>query len=159
PVAGDVAQPFCGLDAPLREDLRGEIDAVVNASGVIDFDPPLDVALDVNAFGVQNLVALAKDLGNVPFMHTSTCFVAGERTGFMEERDPTEHPSPRSGELERAHWDPDREIAECLDVIEQARHRANDAFRQSRFLDEAKKNLERRNEPCSGQVLDDEIAK
>jgi long-chain acyl-CoA synthetase len=159
PVAGDVAQPFCGLDAPLRDDLRGEIDAVVNASGVIDFDPPLDVALDVNAFGVQNLVALAKDLGNVPLMHTSTCFVAGERTGFIEERDPMEHPFPRSGELERAHWDPDREIAECLDVIEQARHRANDAFRQSRFLDEAKKNLERRNEPCSGQVLDDEIAK
>ncbi|HVW30215.1 MAG TPA: AMP-binding protein [Polyangiaceae bacterium] len=159
PVAGDVAQPFCGLDAPLRDDLRGEIDAVVNASGVIDFDPPLDVALDVNAFGVQNLVALAKDLGGVALMHTSTCFVAGERTGFIEERDPLEHPFPRSGELERAHWDPDREIAECLDVIEQARHRANDAFRQSRFLDEAKKNLERRNEPCSGQALDDEIAR
>src|ERR1044071_5996768 len=137
PVAGDVAQPFCGLDAALRDDLRGEIDAVVNASGVIDFDPPLDLALEVNAFGVQNLVALAKDLGDVPLMHTSTTFVAGMRTGFIEERDPRERPFPRSDELEQAHWDPDREIEECLDVIEQARHRANDAFRQSHFLDEA----------------------
>ncbi len=159
PVEGDVALPFCGLGSELRDELRGEIAAVVNASGVIDFDPPLDLALDVNAFGVQNLVALAKDLGNASLMHTSTCFVAGTRTGFIEERDPRDHPFPRSGELERAHWDPDREIAECLDVIEQARHRANDAFRQSRFLDEAKRNLERRNEPSSGAILDDEIAK
>lgn len=157
PVPGDVAQPFCGLDVALRDELRGEIDCVVNASGVIDFDPPLDLALDVNAFGVQNLVALAKDLGNVSLLHTSTCFVAGERTGFIEERDPREHPFPRSGELERAHWDPDREISECLDIIEEARHRANDNFRQSRFLDEAKRNLTRRNEPASGKVLEDEI--
>lgn len=157
PVEGDVAQPYCGIAAPLREELRGDIDAVVNASGVIDFDPPLDLALEVNAFGVQNLVALARDLGNVPLMHTSTCFVAGERTGFIEEQDPREHPFPRSGVLERAHWDPDREIAECLDVIEQAKHRANDAFRQSRFLDEAKRNLAAKNEPASGAVLETEI--
>lgn len=157
PVEGDVAQPFCGLFASLRDELRGEIDAVVNASGVIDFDPPLDLALEVNAFGVQNLVSLARDLGDVPLMHTSTCFVAGVRTGFIEETDPREHPFPKSGVLERAHWDPDREIAECLDIIEQARHRANDAFRQSRFLDEAKRNLAARNEPASGAVLDGEI--
>ncbi|HVU03916.1 MAG TPA: AMP-binding protein [Polyangiaceae bacterium] len=159
PIAGDVADPYCGIDSELREELRGEIDVVINASGVIDFDPPLDLALQVNAFGVQNLVALAKDLGNVRLMHTSTCFVAGQRQGFIEEVDPRTHPFPRSGELERAHWEPDREISECLDVIEQVRHRANDAFRQSRFLDEAKRNLEGRNEPSSGRVLEDEIAR
>ncbi|HEX4474997.1 MAG TPA: SDR family oxidoreductase, partial [Polyangiaceae bacterium] len=157
PISGDVVLPFCGLDADLRDELRGETDAVINASGVIDFDPPLDLALEVNAFGVQNLVTLAKDLGNAPLMHTSTCFVAGTRTGFIEERDPRQHPFPRCGELEKAHWDPDREIAECLDVIEQARHRANDAFRQSHFLDDAKKNLRGRNEPATGKALDDEI--
>lgn len=157
PVAGDVVQPFCGLDAALREELRGSVDAVVNASGVVDFDPPLDEALEVNAFGVQNLVALARDLGGVPFLHTSTCFVAGSRTGFIEELDPRQHPFPRSGELDRAHWDPDREIVECLDVIEQARHRASDAFRQSRFLDEAKKNLATRGEPARGSSLDSEV--
>jgi len=157
PVAGDVVQPFCGLEAVLRDEIRGSVDAVVNASGVVDFDPPLDEALEVNAFGVQNLVTLARDLGGVPFLHTSTCFVAGSRTGFIEEEDPREHPFPRAGELERAHWDPDREIAECLDVIEQARHRSNDAFRQSRFLDEAKKKLASRGEPARGKVLDAEV--
>src|SRR3954465_8937589 len=31
-VAGDVVQPFCGLSAELREDLRGNIDAVINVA-------------------------------------------------------------------------------------------------------------------------------
>ncbi len=156
-VAGDVVQPFCGMSSEMRDDLRGNIDAVVNVAGVVDFDPPLDEALEVNAFGVQNLVALARDLGGVPLLHTSTCYVAGSQTGHVPEIDPREFPFPRAHELDRSHWDPDREIAECLDVIEQARHRASDAFRQSRFLDEAKKNLLERNEPGRGTVLDAEV--
>ena len=156
-VAGDVVQPFCGMSAEMRDELRGNIDAVVNVAGVVDFDPPLDEALEVNAFGVQNLVALSRDLGGVPLLHTSTCYVAGTRTGHVPEIDPREFPFPRAHELERSHWDPDREIAECLDVIEQARHRASDAFRQSRFLDEAKKNLLERNEPGRGSTLEAEV--
>jgi long-chain acyl-CoA synthetase len=159
PVPGDVVQPYCGLASELRDDLRGNVDAVVNVAGVVDFDPPLDEALEVNAFGVQNLTALARDLGSVPVLHTSTCYVAGSRTGHIDEASPLEFPFPRADSLERSHWDPDREIAECLDVIEQARHRASDAFRQSRFLDEAKKNLAERGEPARGAVLDAEIHK
>ncbi|HSU41318.1 MAG TPA: SDR family oxidoreductase, partial [Polyangiaceae bacterium] len=159
PVAGDVVRPFCGLAPDLRADLRGSIAAVVNAAGVVDFDPPLDEALEVNAFGVQNLVALARDLGDLPLLHTSTCYVAGSRTGHVHEASPLEFPFPRADELERTHWDPDREIAECLDVIEQARHRGSDAFRQSRFLDEAKKNLAERSEPARGRVLEAEVGK
>src|SRR5207247_5644073 len=83
----------------------------------------------------------------------------GSHTGFIEEADPREHPFPRAGELDRSHWDPDREIGECLDVIEQARHRARDAFRQSRFLNEAKKNLIERGEPARGATLETEIEK
>lgn len=158
-VAGDVVRPFCGFEADLRAELRGQVDVVVNVAGVVDFDPPLDEALQVNAFGVKNLVELARDLGDVPVLHTSTCFVAGDRTGFIEEADPREHPFPRSAELPHEHWDPDREIAECLDVIEQARHRSNDAFRQSSFLDEARRTLQARNEPARGKVLEAEIAR
>jgi long-chain acyl-CoA synthetase len=159
PVAGDVVQPYCGLSASLRDELTGRVDAVVNVSGVVDFDPPLDEALEVNAFGVQNLVVLARELGNLPLLHTSTCYVAGSRTGFIEEDSPLDFPFPRADELDRSHWDPDREIAECLDVIEQARHRASDAFRQSRFHDEAKKNLESRGEPSRGKVFEEEVTK
>lgn len=157
PIAGDVSLPLCGTTAELRDSIRGEIAAVINVAGVVDFAPPLDEALQVNAFGVQNLVALARDLGDCPVLHTSTCFTAGSRTGPIEELDPREIPFPRAGQLEVSDWDPNREIAECLDVIEQARHRANDAFRQSRFLDEAKSNLREANEPASGPVLEEEL--
>lgn len=159
PIEGDVVQPLCGIDSRLRAELSGRIDAVVNVSGVVDFEPPLDEALEVNAFGVQSLVALARDLGGVPLLHTSTCYVAGSRTGFVEEDNPLDYPFPRAAELDRSHWDPDREISECLDVIEQARHRASDAFRQSRFLDEAKKNLQSRGEPTRGAPLDAEVSR
>ncbi len=170
PVAGDIVQEVLGIDPELIAGLRGSIAAVVNVSGVVDFNPPLDEALEVNAFGVNNIVALAKILG-APVMHTSTCYVAGYRTGSIEEADPRSVPFPRAagdkvlGEqqpgrtLERSHWNPQREIEECLDLIRQARQRADDAFRQSAFLDEAKKNLEARGEPCRGAPLEGEVKK
>ncbi|HTM43953.1 MAG TPA: SDR family oxidoreductase [Polyangiaceae bacterium] len=157
PIEGDIVLPFCGVPAALQQELRGSIAALVNASGVVDFEPPLDVGLEVNAFGVQNLVALARALGDCPLLHTSTCFVAGKRTGFVEEEDPRVHPFPRAHELERAHWDPDREIAECLSIIEQAKQRAEDAFRQSHFLNEARVNLKASHEPLIGAVLEREV--
>ncbi len=155
---GDIIQPFCGIEEGVRQSLRGKVHAVANASGIVDFQPPLDVALEVNAFGCRNLVALARDLGDVPIMHTSTCFVAGYRTGVIEEQNPLELPFPFVGKLERAHWDPEREVAECLDIIEQAKHRAGDAFRQSAFVDQAKRALAEQGEPTRGAALDAEVA-
>ncbi len=170
PIAGDVVLPNLGLPEDLIAELSGKTDAVVNVAGVVDFNPPLDEALEVNAFGVNNLVSLAKRLG-AKVMHTSTCYVAGYRSGLIEEDDPRVVPFPRSkGEtwfgasspwrtLDISHWDPQREIDECLDIVKQARQRVGDAFRQSAFLDRAKENLKQRGEPCRGTALEDELAK
>jgi long-chain acyl-CoA synthetase len=176
PIAGDIVEPLLGLGETLVAELAGKVAAVVNVAGVVDFNPPLDEALEVNAFGVNNLIELARALG-APVMHTSTCYVAGYRTGVIAEVDPREVPFPRAegapGErfiappegipverkLDRGHWDPQNEIAECLDLIRGVRHRCEDAFRQSTFLDEAKHNLERRGEPCRGRALEDELAR
>jgi long-chain acyl-CoA synthetase len=175
PIDGDMVQARLGFDDALIEDLAGTIAAVVNVAGVVDFNPPLDEALDVNAFGVNNLIDLARALG-APIMHTSTCYVAGYRTGFIEEVDPRDVPFPRAEgapgarliakpegipvdrKLERSHWDPKNEISECLDVIKHTRHRCEDQFRQSLFLDEAKKNLSKKGEPCRGRALEEELA-
>ena len=94
PIDGDMSRPLCGLDEALVRELRGTIDAVINVAGVVDFNPPLDEALDANAFGAQNLVALARALGDAPVFHTSTCYVAGSRKGPVREEDPREHPVP-----------------------------------------------------------------
>ena len=159
PIAGDVSQPWAGLAESVRDKLRGTLTAMVNAAGVVDFNPPLDDALAVNAYGMQSIVALARDLADVPLMHTSTCYVAGMRTGQVEELPPLEFPFPKADELDRSHWDPDREIAECNDVIEHVRHRSADAFRNSQFLADAKQRLIERGEPARGSALQDELAR
>jgi long-chain acyl-CoA synthetase len=159
PVDGDMARPLCGLDAALVRDLRGTIDAVVNVAGVVDFNPPLDEALDANAFGAQNLVALARALGDVPVLHTSTCYVAGMRKGPIFEQDPRATPFPRASEIGAELWDPNREIAECLDLVAQARHRCDDAFRQSEFAEQVRARLEARAEPARGAAFDRELAR
>jgi long-chain acyl-CoA synthetase len=160
PVDGDVGRPLCGIDPNLIASLRGEIDAVVNVAGVVDFNPPLDEALDANAFGSQNLVSLVRALGDeTPLLHTSTCFVAGHRPGPIFEEDPCAHPFPRCEELGRDVWDAEREISECLDLIAQAKHRCDDAFRQSEFAEAAKKNLFHRGEPSEGRAYDEELAR
>lgn len=158
PIDGDVGRPQCGVDPALIAEWRGTIDAVVNVSGVVDFNPPLDEALDANAFGAQNIVDLCRALGDAPLMHTSTCFSSGNRQGVIYEVDPSGYPFPRCDELGRDLWDPEREIADCLDLVSQAKVRSEDAFRQSEFLEKAKNNLLRRGEPTVGAPLDAELA-
>ena len=158
PVDGDVGLENCGIDSPLLKELKGTIDAVINVAGVVDFNPPLDEALDTNAFGAQNLVALSRSLGDAPLMHTSTCYVVGNRKGLIIEEKPGERfPFPRAEELGRDLWDPKREIDDCLDLIAQARSRVEDAFRQSEFMERATKNLTRRGEPTIGTPLAQEL--
>jgi long-chain acyl-CoA synthetase len=159
PISGDLSREMAGIPAAVRDSLRGTLTALINSAGVVDFTPPLDDALNVNAFGMQKLVALAHDLGAPPVMHTSTCFVAGERSGQVEEVDPRDFPFPRAHELDRSHWNPQGEIDECVDVVETVRHRVGDAFRQSEFLARAKENLIAKGEPARGSALDDEFAK
>ncbi len=157
PVDGDVSRTNCGLEPEWLKNEKGTIDAVVNVAGVVDFNPPLDEALDTNAFGAQNLVELARSLGDAPLFHTSTCYVVGNRTGVILEDRPGTFPFPRAGELDPNLWSAEREIADCLDLIAQARHRCDDAFRQSTFQEQAKKNLLRRGEPTTGPALDLEL--
>ncbi len=163
PIDGDMARPLCGLEPSLLGELRGTIDAVVNVAGVVDFNPPLDHALDANAFGAQNLVDLARALGvgeaKVPVLHTSTCYVAGSRKGPILEEDPRVRPFPRADELGAALWDPDREIAECLDLVAQSKQRCEDAFRQSELATAARKNLDSRGEPAHGEPFAQELAR
>jgi long-chain acyl-CoA synthetase len=159
PISGDVANAHLGFADELRDEMRGRVSAIVNIAGVVDFNPPLDEALNVNAFGAQNLVDTARDLGDIALFHTSTCFVAGCRSGVNPERNTLEFPFPRADELDPEHWNARNEIAECVDVVEQTRRRVEDAPRQSHLLDEAKRNLEKRGEPQRGAALDDELKK
>lgn len=158
PIDGDVGRENCGIDAAWIREHKGALHAVVNVAGVVDFNPPLDEALDTNAFGAQNLVSLCRALGDAPLFHTSTCYVVGNRSGLIHEDVPgTKYPFPRADELGRELWDPQREITDCLDIVAQAKSRCEDAFRQSEFLEKATKNLLAKGEPTSGPALATEL--
>ena len=158
PIDGDVGNPNCGIDTDWIRAHKGKIHAVINVAGVVDFNPPLDEALDTNAFGTQNLVALCRGLGDAPLFHTSTCYVVGNRKGLIQEDVPgTIYPFPRADELGRELWDPEREITDCLDIVAQAKSRCEDAFRQSEFLERATKNLLAKGEPTQGPALESEL--
>ncbi|MCS6901449.1 MAG: AMP-binding protein [Myxococcales bacterium] len=156
-VDADVSRAFCGCSEKMIQRWKGQVDAVVNVAGVVDFHPPLDEALLANAFGVKNLVDLAKALGDIPLLHTSTAYVAGYRNGQIDEENPLDRPFPKMSELEAVHWSPEREIDECLDIVNQVRHRANDAYRQSYFLDQARRKLQEKGEPTHGKALAEEL--
>jgi long-chain acyl-CoA synthetase len=155
----DVSKPLCGLTNEQIEAYAGTIDAVVNVAGVVDFNPPLDEALLTNARGMEHLIELARVLGDVPVLHTSTCYVAGYRSGRIPEVDPRELPFPRSDELGDAQWDPAREIREGIDLVRSIKRHADDAHRIAKFEEEARRNLERRQEPTTGQVFAAEVRK
>ncbi len=146
---GDISAPLCGLSVGLVATLRGHVHAVVNVAGVVDFNPPLDEALHANAFGATNLIALCKELGNAPLMHTSTAYVVGNRRGLVHEALPGTIPFPRAGEVDAAAWDAAREVQDGLDIVREVKARAKDGFRQSEFVAAARARLAKNAEPTT----------
>jgi long-chain acyl-CoA synthetase len=85
--AGDIAQPHCGLSEESRNQLRGRVPLIINSAGLVEFFAPADESFQSNVDGVENVVALAQDLG-CKLVHVSTCFVCGESDGLVEEDEP-----------------------------------------------------------------------
>ncbi len=164
PIAGDVTAPRGGVNDETLAELQKEgVDAVLNVAGVVSFTPAIDEAFHVNAEGVLNLVELCRALGKdgqaIPLLHTSTCYVAGERTGVVREEDPRLVPFPKAEKLGTEHWDPRRELEEGLREAEFIKSQASDPQNQALFEQEAKQKLQRRGEPTRGEVLDNAMAK
>jgi long-chain acyl-CoA synthetase len=167
PIPGDVVEPLGGVKGTwLQQFTSVGIDLICNVAGVVSFDPPLDEGLQVNAIGVKNLLELSRALrpgcapeGAVPLLHTSTCYVAGGRTGTIMEDDPREWPFPFCDKLDRSTWDPERELTEGMAIARHLRARVNDADLQSLFLDRARAKLRELNRPTTGEPLEQQLKK
>ncbi len=158
-VDADVGKFNCGITDEWIAERAGTVDALVNVAGVVDFNPPLDEAVLANARGVAHLVELAKALGNVPVLHTSTAYVAGYRRGKIREIDPRDFPFPKCDEIDPTRWNPMREIDECLALVDDVKRRAKEAHRQTELDAKARENLERKGEPTTGPVYEEERAR
>lgn len=84
-VGGDLTLDQFGLDAVAYEELTRRITVVVNSAATVTFDERLDLAVELNTLGPQRLLQFAKECGNVPFLHVSTCYVCGARRGVIAE--------------------------------------------------------------------------
>jgi len=84
-VAGDVAEPLCGIDAGVLERLAASVDLVVHFAGLTDFEPDPKDAVEVNVRGAMNVADVTARLRVPRLVHFSTCFVAGQRDGDVFE--------------------------------------------------------------------------
>src|SRR5690606_13761061 len=81
-VSGDVSKENCGVDEETLGRLEGQVDLLINSAGLVDFAPTLEAGLNANAVGAVNVARTAVRLG-AKLVHVSTCFVAGERPGYV----------------------------------------------------------------------------
>lgn len=84
-VSGDLTKERFGLSEPDYAQLTHTITLVVNSAATVTFDERLDHAIELNSLGPQRLLQFAKDCGDIPFLHVSTCYVCGARRGTVVE--------------------------------------------------------------------------
>ncbi len=148
PLAGDLAGPLLGLgEADLER--AGGLDLVLNCAGLVDFNPSLELALQVNAAGARNAAELARRCG-AALVHVSTCFVAGNRDGvvFEDEEIAGYFPRreglvgrPKEETLDAADFELEGELDDCRRAIAQVRADAEDRARLAEFRQRAAERL------------------
>ena len=111
-VDGDITEPNLGMSEELADGVAKDIDVLINSSGRVTFNPPLESALRTNVQGTKNVIAFAKRMKRPALIHTSTCFVAGNRSGEVWEDEELDGYFPRHKELSGTRFSVEQEIAD-----------------------------------------------
>ncbi|MFI6212981.1 SDR family oxidoreductase [Nocardia brasiliensis] len=85
-VAGDIRAPGFGLSEPDRADLADRVGIIVHSAATTAFDASATDYDELNVQGTANAIELAR-AWDVPFVHVSTAYVCGERSGTVGEHD------------------------------------------------------------------------
>lgn len=99
PVSGDLTHERLGIPSEEYARLASEVDIVVNSAASVVFDEQLDHALNLNTLGPRRLIEFARSCRHAIFLHVSTAYVNGQRTGSVPE----------------ALLAPDRSLAQIID--------------------------------------------
>jgi long-chain acyl-CoA synthetase len=90
-IAGDVAKPTLGLDSGTYADLCDRVTHIVHSAADLRVDATVEELRATNVDGVANIIDFA---GSAPrlerLIHVSTAYVAGGRTGTVDEDDLTD---------------------------------------------------------------------
>jgi 2-alkyl-3-oxoalkanoate reductase len=77
-----VSKPHCGLSEPLRKALDTKIDLVIHCAATTSFNESDAFYDQTNISGTAHILALALQK---PFLHISTAYVCGTKTGLIKE--------------------------------------------------------------------------
>jgi long-chain acyl-CoA synthetase len=141
-VDGDITEPNLGMGEELAAAVAADIDVVLNSSGKVTFNPPLESALRTNVEGTKNVIAFVRRMKRPALVHTSTCFVAGNRTGEVWEDEPLDGYFPRWRELPGTRFAVEQEIADCARIAVEVRAQADDAQVVAKLRQRARARLE-----------------
>jgi alcohol-forming fatty acyl-CoA reductase len=129
-LAGDVAVEGLGGS----QGLQG-LDVVIHCAASVSFEQPLDEMLDLNGGGPARLLRALRAAGSDPyFVHVSTAYAAGRRTGLVLERPSGEAPAEPALDLD-GELDAAREWRRTLEAESRLPQH------QRRFVAEAKRDV------------------
>lgn len=141
-LSGDISEANLGLDPETADRLRGSLDVIVNSAGLVNFNPPLDTALETNTLGAREVALFARSCARPRLVHISTCFVAGNRSGWIREDVPVLGYFPKHDELTDVRFDWEREIRDLQREIAEVKSKTDDAALEATFKTEALERLE-----------------
>lgn len=113
--SGDASAPLAGLAPDAVRALSGQVGLVLNCAGLVEFFPPVDASLAANATAVERLLGLCAEL-DAKLLHVSTCYVAGEADGLVEETEPIAGFYPRRTGPEDCRFSARAELAACREA-------------------------------------------
>ena len=113
---------------------------LLNSSGRVTFNPPLEAALKTNVNGTENTIAFAKRMKRPALVHVSTCFVAGNRSGEVWENETLIGYFPRKAE-ETSDFSVEKEIDDCERLAVRVKDEARDKSLADRFRETARKRF------------------
>src|SRR5450432_4126045 len=140
-VDGDITEPNLGLSEAEAEKVAKDIDVLINSSGRVTFNPPLESALRTNVEGTKNVLAFARRMRRPALLHTSTCFVAGNRSGEVREDEELIGYFPRREELPGTTFSVEQEISDSERIAAAIRAEAGDAQVLARLRQRARERL------------------
>ncbi len=139
-LGGDITRENLGYTQERAAAIASDIDLVLNSSGRVTFNPPLEAALVTNVHGTRNVLAFARRMARPAVIHTSTCFVAGNRAGEIREDEPLIGYFPRR-DREDQDFGVDREIEDCERLAARVRDEARDKSRHDAFVEAARRRF------------------
>ena len=117
-LSGDASEPSAGLDSRQVGELAATVGLVLNCAGLVEFLPPVDQSIRANIDSVEQILGLCRLL-DAKLLHISTCYVAGEADGLIEETEPIPGFFPQRVGSEDQRFCAATELAECREAVTQ----------------------------------------